>query len=46
MTFADEKILLEESGQKIFLIQAYPHRGKLLQSLCHYGYISIAKLKK
>ena len=38
-------VLLEETGQKISFLQAYPYCGKLLQGLLLYNYISIIKLK-
>jgi hypothetical protein len=43
---ADEKVLLEEAGQRISLVQAYPHRGRVLQELPLYDYLSVVKLKR
>jgi hypothetical protein len=43
---ADEVVLLEEVGQRIFFIQAYPHRGRVLQRLSLYDYMSVVKLKR
>lgn len=43
---ADETVLLEEAGQRIFFIQAYPHRGRVLQGLSLYDYMSVVKLKR
>ncbi|KAF1993896.1 hypothetical protein P154DRAFT_476817, partial [Amniculicola lignicola CBS 123094] len=42
----DEAVLLEKSGQRISFLQAYPHRGRLLQGLCLYDYMSVVKLKR
>jgi hypothetical protein len=42
----DETVLLEEAGQKISLVQGYPHRGRLLQGLSLYDYLSVVKLKR
>jgi len=42
----DEMVLLEEAGQRIAFLQAYPHRGKLLQDLSLYDYVSIVTLKR
>ncbi|KAM3449851.1 hypothetical protein NHJ6243_009907 [Beauveria neobassiana] len=42
----EEAVLLEEAGQRISLMQAYPHRGTLLQRLSLYDYMSIVKLKR
>ena len=43
---ADETLLLEEAGQRISFVQAYPHRGRLLQALSLYDYLSVVKLKR
>lgn len=43
---ADERVLLEEGGQRIFYIQAYAYRGTVLQDLSLYDYMSIVKLKR
>jgi hypothetical protein len=42
----DEAVLLEEAGQKVSFVQAYPHRGRLLQGLSLYDYMSLVKLKR
>jgi len=42
----DETVLLEEAGQKISLLQAYPYRGRVLQGLSLYDYMSVVKLKR
>lgn len=42
----EEAVLLEEAGQRISLVEAYPHRGRLLQGLCLYDYMSIVGLKR
>ena len=43
---AGEKVLLEEAGQRASFVQAYPHRGRLLQHLSLYDYASIVRLKR
>ncbi|PVH91908.1 hypothetical protein DM02DRAFT_310095 [Periconia macrospinosa] len=43
---AEETVLLEEVGQKISFVQAYVHRGRLLEGLCLYDYMSIVMLKR
>jgi hypothetical protein len=43
---ADETVLLEEAGQRISFIQAYPHRGGFLQALSLYDYMTMVKLKR
>ncbi len=43
---AEETILLAETGQRITFIQAYPHRGSLLEDLCLYDYMSIVMLRR
>ena len=43
---ADETVLLEEAGQRISFVQAYPYRGRLLQGLSFYDYMSVVKLKR
>jgi len=40
------RLLLEEAGQRISLVQAYPHRGEILRDLCLYEYMSIVKLRR
>lgn len=42
----DERVLLEEAGQKISYIQAYKYCGTFLQELSLYDYMSIVKLKR
>ncbi|PVH90925.1 hypothetical protein DM02DRAFT_647465 [Periconia macrospinosa] len=42
----DETVLLEETGQRISLVEAYPHRGRLLRGLSLYDYMSLIKLKR
>jgi hypothetical protein len=42
----DETVLLEQSGQRVSLLQAYPHRGRLLQELSLYDYMSVVRLKR
>ncbi len=42
----DEMVLLEQAGQKISFPQAYPHRGKALQGLSLYDYMSVVRLKR
>ena len=42
----DEIVLLEEAGQKISFLQAYPYHGRVLQELSLYDYMSVVKLKR
>lgn len=42
----EEAVLLEVAGERISFVQAYPHRGRLLQGLSLYDYMSIVKLKR
>lgn len=42
----DETVLLEEAGERVSFVQAYPHRGRLLQGLSLYDYMSLVKLKR
>jgi hypothetical protein len=42
----DETVLLEEAGQRISFVQAYPYRGRILQQLSLYDYMCIVKLKR
>jgi len=42
----EETVLLEEAGQKISFPQAYPYRGRFLQGLSLYDYMSLVKLKR
>lgn len=43
---AQETVLLEKEGQRISFVQAYPHRGRLLQRLSLYDYMAVVKLKR
>lgn len=43
---AEEMVLLGESGQRVSFVQAYPHRGRFLQGLSLYDYMSVVKLKR
>jgi hypothetical protein len=43
---ADETMLLEEAGQRISLVQTYPHCGAILRELSLYDYVSIVKLRR
>ncbi|RYC79720.1 hypothetical protein BFJ63_vAg17395 [Fusarium oxysporum f. sp. narcissi] len=42
----EETVFLEEGGERISPVQAYPHRGKLLEGPSLYDYMSIVKLKR
>jgi hypothetical protein len=42
----DETVLLEQTGERISLMQAYQYRGRLLQGVSLYDYMSIIKLKR
>ncbi len=42
----DDTVLLKEAGQRLSLVQSYPHRGTTLGSLCLYDYMSTVKLKR
>jgi hypothetical protein len=42
----DETVLLGESGERISWVEAYTHRGRILQNLSLYDYLSIVKLKR
>lgn len=42
----EETVLLEKAGQRISFLQAYPHRGRFLQGLSLYDYMSVVKLKR
>ncbi|KAF5696631.1 ATP-dependent DNA helicase PIF1 [Fusarium mundagurra] len=42
----EETVFLEEGGERVSLVQAYPHRGKLLEGLSLYDYMSIVRLKR
>ncbi|KAL8299186.1 hypothetical protein RB594_008452 [Gaeumannomyces avenae] len=41
-----ETVLLGEGGERISLLQAYPYRGRLLEGLALYDYVSVVKLKQ
>lgn len=43
---AEETVLLEQVGQKITYIQAYPHRGSPLEDLCLYDYMAIVMIRR
>ncbi|KAM9876020.1 hypothetical protein VDGL01_09923 [Verticillium dahliae] len=43
---AEETVLLGEAGQRISLLQAYPHRGRPLEGRSLYDYMSLVKLKR
>jgi hypothetical protein len=42
----EEPVLLQEAGQKISFLQAYMHRGRFLQNVALYDYMTIVKLKR
>lgn len=42
----EETVLLEEAGQKISFVQAYAYRGRLLEDVSLYDYMSIVMLKR
>lgn len=42
----EERVIYEESGERISILDAYPHRGTVLQQLSLYDYASIVKLKR
>ncbi|KAM6514229.1 hypothetical protein FALCPG4_015386 [Fusarium falciforme] len=42
----EETVLLGEDGQRASLLQAYPHRGRLLEGLALYDYMSVVRLKR
>ena len=37
----DERVLLEEAGERVSLLQAYPHRGEILRDLSLYKYMLV-----
>lgn len=43
---ANETVMLEETRQRVSFLQAYPHRGQILQGLSLYDYMSVVKLKR
>lgn len=42
----EDTVLLHGTGEKISHIQAYPYRGRVLQRLSLYDYMSVVKLKR
>lgn len=42
----EDRVLFEEGGRRITFIEAYGHRGRLLQELSLYDYMCIVKLKR
>jgi hypothetical protein len=42
----DEAVLLAENGQRISFLQAYPNRGRVLQTLSLYDYMAVVTLKR
>lgn len=42
----DRAVMLEQSGQRITFVQAYPHRGPQLAALPLYDYMSVITLKR
>ena len=42
----EDTVLLQEARQKISFLQAYPYRGRFLQRLSLYDYMSVVKLKR
>jgi hypothetical protein len=42
----EETILLEEAGHRISFLQAYAHRGRLLEDFALYDYMSIVMVKR
>src|SRR2546421_9099564 len=42
----DETVLLEAGGKKVSLVEAYPYRGRVLQGLSLYDYMSLVQLKR
>ncbi|WAO96996.1 Helitron-like-N domain-containing protein [Fusarium falciforme] len=41
-----ERVLVGSDGKKLPYIEAYHHRGEVLQTLCFYDYVSLVKLQK
>ncbi|KAF4469092.1 arrestin domain-containing [Fusarium albosuccineum] len=41
-----ERVLVGSNGKKLPYIEAYDHRGEVLQTLCFYDYVSLVKLQK
>ncbi|KAM4055528.1 PIF1 protein [Hirsutella rhossiliensis] len=42
----DETVVVEAAGPRLPLVEAYQHRGELLQGLCLYDYASLVRLKR
>ncbi|EJT68997.1 hypothetical protein GGTG_13394 [Gaeumannomyces tritici R3-111a-1] len=42
----EETVLLGEGGQRVSLLQAYPYRGRLLEGLALFDYMSVVRLKR
>ncbi|KJZ75815.1 hypothetical protein HIM_04639 [Hirsutella minnesotensis 3608] len=42
----DETIVVEEAGHRLGHVEAYNHRGQLLEDLCLYDYASTVRLKR
>jgi hypothetical protein len=42
----EETVVLQQSGQRVGLLQAYPHRGDVLRQLSLYDYMSVVRLKR
>ena len=42
----DERVLLEEAGERVSLPQAYPYRGEILRDLSLYEYMSVVQLRR
>ncbi|KAJ3455084.1 hypothetical protein MRS44_013684 [Fusarium solani] len=43
---SDERVLVGSNDKKLPYIEAYHHRGEVLQTLCFYDYVSLVKLQK
>ncbi|KAL6401229.1 hypothetical protein AUP68_16958 [Ilyonectria robusta] len=41
-----ERVLVGSDGKKLLYIEAYHHRGEVLQTLCFYDYVLLVKLQK
>jgi hypothetical protein len=42
----EQSVILEQTGQRITFVQAYPHRGAVLRKLSLYDYVSVVRLKR
>jgi hypothetical protein len=42
----DEAVILEQCGQKVTFMQAYPHRGPYLAALPLYDYMSVVMIRR